>query len=233
MPGASRRRGRRNRAHFRRDGVNNPAEIGTLILEFGTLSRHTGNTAFFEHSLKLWEGLEQDFNFNAMVSQRGLLNLYHSDAQRDAYKQAREWIDASIELMKPGVTTDQVAKVWPKAEEFGFPNEMAAFGLQFGHGLGLALHEREADGHGLDLERLQDGGGSFAPFGRFALTFANSFPGFCGRFFNSRQGFFPRGEVPEVSAFDFASFHLLLGATMEVRPTGIGLPRLREPRSQD
>ena len=35
-----------------------------------------------------------------------------------------------------------VASVWPKAEEFGFPSEMAAFGLQFGHGLGLALHER-------------------------------------------------------------------------------------------
>ena len=40
------------------------------------------------------------------------------------------------------MTTDKVAAVWPKAEEFGFPNEMAAFGLQFGHGLGLALHER-------------------------------------------------------------------------------------------
>jgi Xaa-Pro dipeptidase len=35
-----------------------------------------------------------------------------------------------------------VASVWPKAEEFGFPDEMAAFGLQFGHGLGLNLHER-------------------------------------------------------------------------------------------
>lgn len=65
-----------------------------------------------------------------------------SDAQRDAYKQAREWIDASIELMKPGVTTDQVAKVWPKAEEFGFDNEMECFGLQFGHSVGLFLHER-------------------------------------------------------------------------------------------
>jgi len=65
-----------------------------------------------------------------------------SDAQRDAYKQAREWIDASIELMKPGVTTDQVAKVWPKAEEFGFSNEMECFGLQFGHSVGLFLHER-------------------------------------------------------------------------------------------
>ena len=43
-----------------------------------------------------------------------------TDAQRDAYKQAREWIDASIELMRPGMTTDKVASVWPKAEEFGF-----------------------------------------------------------------------------------------------------------------
>jgi Xaa-Pro dipeptidase len=65
-----------------------------------------------------------------------------SDAQRDAYKQARAWIDAAIELMRPGATTDQVARVWPKAEEFGFSSEMEAFGLQFGHGVGLFLHER-------------------------------------------------------------------------------------------
>jgi Xaa-Pro aminopeptidase len=63
-------------------------------------------------------------------------------AQRDAYKKAREWMDASIELVKPGVTTDRIAAVWPKAEEFGFASEMEAFALQFGHGLGLALHER-------------------------------------------------------------------------------------------
>jgi len=65
-----------------------------------------------------------------------------TDAQRDAYKRARAWIDASIELMKPGVGTDQVAAVWPKAEEFGFDNEMECFGLQFGHSVGLFLHER-------------------------------------------------------------------------------------------
>ncbi len=65
-----------------------------------------------------------------------------TQAQRDAYKQAREWIDASIALMKPGATTDQVAKVWPKAQEFGFDNEMECFGLQFGHSVGLFLHER-------------------------------------------------------------------------------------------
>jgi Xaa-Pro aminopeptidase len=65
-----------------------------------------------------------------------------SDAQRDAYKQAREWIDRSIELMRPGVGTDEVASVWPKAEEFGFDSEMECFGLQFGHSVGLFLHER-------------------------------------------------------------------------------------------
>jgi Xaa-Pro dipeptidase len=63
-------------------------------------------------------------------------------AQHDAYKKAREWLDASIALIKPGVTTDKICSVWPEAPEFGFPDEMAAFGLQFGHGLGLALHER-------------------------------------------------------------------------------------------
>jgi len=44
-----------------------------------------GNEAFYEWSMKLWEGLERDLNYNAMVSQRGVLNLYHSDAQRDAF----------------------------------------------------------------------------------------------------------------------------------------------------
>ncbi len=44
-----------------------------------------GNEPFYEFSLKLWEGLEQDLNYNAMMSQRGIINLMHSDAQRDAY----------------------------------------------------------------------------------------------------------------------------------------------------
>ncbi len=65
-----------------------------------------------------------------------------TQSQRDAYRKAREWIDAAIALARPGVTTDQIARAWPKAQDFGFENEMEAFGLQFGHGLGLALHER-------------------------------------------------------------------------------------------
>jgi Xaa-Pro aminopeptidase len=63
-------------------------------------------------------------------------------AQRDAYARAREWIDVAIDTVRPGTTTDQIAQLWPEAPDFGFDSEMAAFGLQFGHGLGLGLHER-------------------------------------------------------------------------------------------
>jgi Xaa-Pro aminopeptidase len=88
--------------------------------------------------------------FDILQSYQGYRTCYYrtfnvgraTAAQHDAYKKCREWLDNAIELIKPGVSTDKVASVWPKAEEFGFPDEMAAFGLQFGHGLGLALHER-------------------------------------------------------------------------------------------
>src|SRR4249919_1801327 len=64
-----------------------------------------------------------------------------TQSQLDAYKQCREWLDMSIELVKPGVTTDRIAAVWPTAQELGFPDEQACFGLQFGHGLGVGLYE--------------------------------------------------------------------------------------------
>jgi Xaa-Pro aminopeptidase len=63
-------------------------------------------------------------------------------AQRDAYTQAREWMDRGIDGIRAGVGTDEVAALLPGAEEFGFASEMEAFGLQFAHGLGLGLHER-------------------------------------------------------------------------------------------
>src|SRR5467141_2376140 len=63
-------------------------------------------------------------------------------AQHSAYKKAREWMDSAIELIKPGVSTERIAKCFPKAAEIGFESEMAAFGLNFCHGLGLGLHER-------------------------------------------------------------------------------------------
>src|SRR6187549_2111420 len=76
-------------------GMRNVAVLEKSWLGSGNVGRNTTivrsnyllppNTAFYEWSMKLWEGLEQDLNYNAMVSQRGVLNLYHSDAQRDAY----------------------------------------------------------------------------------------------------------------------------------------------------
>jgi Xaa-Pro dipeptidase len=74
-------------------------------------------------------------------------------SQNDAYIRCREWLDKAIEAIRPGVGTDQVAKLWPKAEAFGFPDELSAFGLQFGHGLGLALHERPIISRLVSLER--------------------------------------------------------------------------------
>jgi Xaa-Pro aminopeptidase len=62
--------------------------------------------------------------------------------QLTAYKKAREWMDRAIELLKPGMSTDKVANAFPTSEEIGFDSEMAAFGLNFCHGLGLGLHER-------------------------------------------------------------------------------------------
>ena len=76
-------------------GITNVAVIEKGWIGGGNAGRNTtiirsnyglpGNIEFYEWSMKLWEGLEQDLNYNAMVSQRGVLNLCHSDAQRDAY----------------------------------------------------------------------------------------------------------------------------------------------------
>jgi Xaa-Pro aminopeptidase len=67
---------------------------------------------------------------------------YASSAMVDAYKRCRDYLDAAIELVRPGRTTGEIAAVWPKAEEFGFPNEESCFALQYGHGVGLAIWEK-------------------------------------------------------------------------------------------
>ncbi|HWE82455.1 MAG TPA: Xaa-Pro peptidase family protein [Gaiellaceae bacterium] len=66
---------------------------------------------------------------------------YATPPQLDAYKQCREWLDNAIARVRPGATTDSIAEVWPTAEEIGMKDERAAFGLQFGHGLGVGLYE--------------------------------------------------------------------------------------------
>ncbi len=65
-----------------------------------------------------------------------------SKAQIEAYKRCRYYLDAAIDAIKPGVTTADVVKLWPAAEEFGFQNEEACFALQYGHGVGLAIWEK-------------------------------------------------------------------------------------------
>jgi Xaa-Pro aminopeptidase len=65
-----------------------------------------------------------------------------SRALVDAYKRCRYYLDAAIALIRPGATTAEVAEVWPRAEEFGFADEEAAFALQFGHGVGLSIWEK-------------------------------------------------------------------------------------------
>ena len=62
--------------------------------------------------------------------------------QQDAYKRARQWMDDTIAMLKPGLSTDKAAEQLPKASDIGFETEMSAFGLNFCHGLGLGLHER-------------------------------------------------------------------------------------------
>ena len=76
-------------------GIKNVAVLEKGWLGSGNVGRNTtiirsnymlpGNQPFYEFSMKLWEGIEQDFNYNAMVSQRGLLNLSHNDPQQDAF----------------------------------------------------------------------------------------------------------------------------------------------------
>src|SRR5207245_2762438 len=77
---------------------------------------------------------------------------FASHALIDAYKRCRDYLDAAIELIRPGRSTAEVAAVWPKAQDFGFPNEEAAFALQFGHGVGLAIWEKPVISRLVSLE---------------------------------------------------------------------------------
>ena len=114
-----------------------------------------GNEPFYELSMKLWEGLEQDFNYNAMVSQRGIFNLYHSDAQRDA---AARRANAMILAGADGVLLDREA-LQKKCPYLDFDNERFPIkgGLWQPRG-GTVRHDavawgyaRGADRRGVDL----------------------------------------------------------------------------------
>ena len=88
--------------------------------------------------------------FDILHSYNGYRTCYYrtfavgsaSPAMVDAYKRSRDYMDAAISIVKPGITTADVVKLWPRAEEFGFANEEAAFALQYGHGVGLSIWEK-------------------------------------------------------------------------------------------
>jgi Xaa-Pro aminopeptidase len=90
-----------------------------------------GDQAFFD--------IIQSYNGYRTCYYRTFSVVSATTSQRDAYTKAREWMDVAIQAVKPGVGTDDIARLWPAATDFGFASEMAAFGLQFGHGLGLSL----------------------------------------------------------------------------------------------
>jgi Xaa-Pro aminopeptidase len=81
---------------------------------------------------------------------------YSSHAMVDAYKRCRDYLDAAIDLVRPGRTTGEIAALWPKAQEFGFPNEEAAFALQYGHGIGLAIWEKPVISRLVSLDHPQE-----------------------------------------------------------------------------
>jgi Xaa-Pro aminopeptidase len=74
----------------------------------------------------------------------------------DAYKRCRYYLDAAIDLIRPGATTAEVVSVWPTAQEFGFPDEEAAFALQFGHGVGLSIWEKPIFSRLVSLEHPEE-----------------------------------------------------------------------------
>jgi len=111
-----------------------------------------GDPAFFD-ILHSWNGYRTCYYRTFAVGSA-------STAQRDAYTRAREYMDRAIALVRPGATTADIVKVWPTAQEFGFPDEEAAFALQYGHGVGLSIWEKPIFSRLVSLEHpevLQEG----------------------------------------------------------------------------
>jgi Xaa-Pro aminopeptidase len=110
--------------------------------------------------------------FDILHSYNGYRTCYYrcfavgsaSAAMRDAYVRCRDYMDEAIALVKPGATTADIVSVWPRAEEFGFPDEEAAFALQYGHGVGLSIWEKPIFSrlHSLDHPEVLEEGMLFA-----------------------------------------------------------------------
>ncbi|MDX1653988.1 MAG: sarcosine oxidase subunit beta family protein [Candidatus Competibacteraceae bacterium] len=149
----------------REHGVRNVAVLEKGWLGGGNVGRNTTiirsnyllgpNTRFYEHSLKLWQGLEQELNFNTMVSQRGVLNLFHSDAQRDAFARrgnAMRLAGVDAELLDQA----QVARLVPQLDfaNARFPIQGGLFQPRGGtvrHDAVAWGYARGADALGVDI----------------------------------------------------------------------------------
>ena len=146
-------------------GIKNVAVLEKGWLGSGNVGRNTtiirsnymlpGNQPFYEFSMKLWEGIEQDFNYNAMVSQRGLLNLSHNDPQQDAF--ARRG-NAMLLAGADAILLDQedVRKKYPflDFENARFPIRGGLFQPRGGtvrHDAVAWGYARGADGLGVDI----------------------------------------------------------------------------------
>ncbi|MGB2036819.1 MAG: sarcosine oxidase subunit beta family protein, partial [Candidatus Puniceispirillaceae bacterium] len=145
----------------RRYGKANIAVVEKGWLGGGNVGRNTtiirsnymldGNEPFYELSLQLWEGLEQDLNYNAMVSQRGILNLFHTDAQRDAFIRRGNAMllnGADADLL----TTEQIKNRYPflNTEDARFPIK----GGLAQHRGGTVRHDAVAWGYARAASRL-------------------------------------------------------------------------------
>ena len=153
-------------------GLKNIAVLEKGWLGSGNIGRNTtiirsnymlpGNNPFYEFSMKLWEGLEQDFNFNAMVSQRGVLNLCHTDPQRDAFARrgnAMRIDGVDAELL---VELQALGELGEAQRRFVLVGQRAATG-RAEPGSGLVLHPIVvAQGVGADVVdvALREGAGS-------------------------------------------------------------------------
>ncbi len=142
-------------------GLKNIAVLERGYLGSGNIGRNTtivranyfipGNSEFYSHSLKLWEGLEQELNYNVMHSQRGVIMLCHSDGQRDAFARRGNMMrnqGDDAELWSP----DQVRAEIPYLD---FDNTRFPIygGLMHGRG-GSARHDAVAWGYARGADRL-------------------------------------------------------------------------------
>ncbi|MGB7285407.1 MAG: FAD-dependent oxidoreductase, partial [Salaquimonas sp.] len=146
-------------------GITNVAVLEKGWIGGGNVGRNTtiirsnyllpGNEPFYELSMKLWENLEQDLNYNAMVSQRGVLNLIHSDAQRDAYaRRGNAMLLAGVEAELLDKKAIQEMCPYLDHENARFPIQGALFQKRGGsvrHDAVAWGYARSADSYGVDI----------------------------------------------------------------------------------